>query len=77
MGQLHPVRARVVRVHGFSGHADRDGLFRWLSNIKQPPKTIFLVHGETNSATSFAEYLKQKTNWNVQIPNYLDQAILH
>jgi len=77
MGQFYPVRARVVRVHGFSGHADRDGLFRWLSNIKQPPKTIFLVHGETDSTTSFAEYLKQKTNWNVQIPNYLDQIILH
>ena len=30
LGQTYPVRARVARIDGFSGHADRDELLRWL-----------------------------------------------
>jgi len=31
LGQQYPVRAKIVQMHGFSSHADREELVRWLS----------------------------------------------
>ncbi|HEX29918.1 TPA: MBL fold metallo-hydrolase, partial [Candidatus Poribacteria bacterium] len=54
LGRIHPVRARIVQINGFSGHADRDELFRWLSGLKGKPRHLFVTHGEPESAHSFA-----------------------
>ena len=76
MGQMTPVRANIVRAHGFSGHADRDELLAWLTNIKNPPKNIFVVHGEENSAQQFAKHINEKTGWPTTVPDYQDQVTL-
>jgi metallo-beta-lactamase family protein len=76
LGQKYPVKANVVRIHGFSAHADRDELFDWLSKLKKPPKKLFVVHGESESAQSFADYVREKTDWDVTVPAYQDEAIL-
>jgi len=70
LGQLYPVKAKIVRVHGFSGHADRKELLEWGKNLKQPPRKIFLVHGEKESAKNFCQYLIDNTGWNVMVPEY-------
>jgi len=75
-GQEYPVKARVVEITGFSAHADRDELFQWLSVIKKPPRKLFVVHGEPESAQHFAAFLRQKTGWDVTVPAYQDQFIL-
>jgi metallo-beta-lactamase family protein len=36
LGQTYPVRARIEKILGFSAHADRKGLFRWL--MLAPPR---------------------------------------
>ena len=66
-GQDIPVRAAVESVPGLSGHADRSGLLRWLRDLK-PPKGVFLVHGEVESAEAFASLLRAERNWTVHIP---------
>jgi len=76
LGQKHRVKADIVRVHGFSGHADRDELYRWLSNIKKPPRKVFVVHGEENSARQFGDFIREKTGWDVCVPKYMDEVAL-
>jgi metallo-beta-lactamase family protein len=74
LGQMYPVKAKIVQVHGFSGHADRKELLEWIKNLKQPPRKIFLVHGEKESAENFRQYLTDNTGWDVMVPEY-QQAV--
>jgi metallo-beta-lactamase family protein len=76
LGQMHPVRARIEKIDGFSAHADRDGLLAWLSDIRVPPRRVFVTHGEEKAATSFANLLKEKTGWTVEVPEYKDTVEL-
>jgi len=76
LGQEYPVIARIARINGFSAHADKEELFEWLSELKSPPKKVFVVHGESESANKFGEYIREKTGWEVVVPAYQDEAIL-
>ena len=76
LGQMHPVRAHIEKIDGFSAHADRDGLLAWLSDIRVPPRCVFVTHGEEKAATSFANLLKEKTGWMVEVPEYKDTVDL-
>ncbi|MEA1958479.1 MAG: MBL fold metallo-hydrolase [Chloroflexota bacterium] len=76
LGQKHPVRARVAQIQGFSAHADRDELFRWISALKNPPRGVFVVHGEEESSKKFAGFLTDNLGWNVSVPEYRDEVIL-
>jgi metallo-beta-lactamase family protein len=75
-GQKYPVKARVVQIQGFSAHADRDELLQWLSGLKRPPRKLFVVHGEPESAQHFADFIRAKTGWNVTVPAYQDEVLL-
>jgi metallo-beta-lactamase family protein len=76
LGQKHRVRARVAQINGFSAHADRDELFRWLSALQKPPTHLFIVHGEAEASFQFAEYLRERTGWEISVPEYQDTVIL-
>jgi metallo-beta-lactamase family protein len=76
LGQEYPVRARIARINGFSGHADRDELLRWLSGLKTPPKRLFVVHGEPETAHEFADLIKERFNWEVSVPKFKEEVIL-
>ncbi len=70
LGQHYPVRARIAQIHGFSSHADRNELFRWLSELKKTPRRVFIVHGELKAAQQFGIFLRGKTGWNISVPEY-------
>jgi metallo-beta-lactamase family protein len=72
LGQTYPVKARIVQVHGFSAHADKQELLAWLQAVERPPKKVFVVHGEPDSALHFVDFLKEKTGWDVMAPAYQD-----
>jgi len=76
LGKTHPVRARIVQIEGFSAHSDREGLLAWLSDIRKPPRCVFVTHGEEKTATSFAQFLGSQTGWQTQVPNYRDTVEL-
>jgi len=76
LGQDYPVNARIARINGFSAHADKEELFEWLSELKRPPRKLFVVHGESESANAFGEYIREKTGWDVIVPAYQDEAVL-
>ena len=76
LGQMHAVKAHIEKIDGFSAHADRDGLLAWLSDIRIPPRCVFVTHGEEKAATSFAKLLSEKTGWTVKVPRYKDSVNL-
>ena len=76
LGQEYPVKARVERINGFSAHADKEELLEWLSGLKRPPRKVFVVHGESESAQHFGEFLRRETGWKVDVPAYRDEIIL-
>jgi metallo-beta-lactamase family protein len=69
-GQHYPVRAKIEQIHGFSAHAHKDELLKWLSRLSAEPKLVFLTHGEAHAADSFKKFLKEKTGYNVTVPSY-------
>jgi len=77
LGQKYPVKARIAQINGFSAHADRDELFRWLSGLKRPPLHLFVTHGEPEVAQYFADFMKERTGWEISVPKYQDEVILN
>ncbi|MCA9265951.1 MAG: MBL fold metallo-hydrolase [Planctomycetales bacterium] len=70
-GRSYEVRAEVTQIYGFSGHADRPALLRWVDSFDTPPKQLFLTHGDEDSAESLAlEIRNRNRDWNVLIPQY-------
>ena len=51
------VNARIARMRGISGHADREGLVRWVTHINPKPTHVFVVHGEDTVTDTFASLL--------------------
>lgn len=76
LGQQHIVRARIAQIQGFSAHADRDELFRWLSGLKRAPKHLFVTHGEPLVAERFGDLLREKTGWEISVPHYGTEVVL-
>jgi metallo-beta-lactamase family protein len=77
LGTNYPVKARVVQIPGFSAHADREELLRWLSSLPKPPRKLFVVHGEAESAQRFAEYVRAQTGWDVIVPEFREEVVLN
>ncbi|MHC4110688.1 MAG: MBL fold metallo-hydrolase RNA specificity domain-containing protein [Planctomycetota bacterium] len=76
LGVKRSIKAKIVRIHGFSAHADRNELLDWLKEMESPPRGIFVVHGETESAHSFGNFVRKQTGWQVSVPEYKDEIIL-
>jgi metallo-beta-lactamase family protein len=56
-----PLRARVEVLNGYSAHADRGELRRWLTAVRGASTRalpVHLVHGEPNAQDAFAEVLR-------------------
>ena len=76
-GQNFPVKARIERIHGFSGHADQNELLRFIEKFKTPPKQTFIVHGEKDTAQVFKKFLKDKKGWDCTVPKYKETITLN
>lgn len=71
-GEEVPVRASIHTIGGLSAHADQAGLLDWLKGFELPPKSVFVVHGEPESSSVFAECIRDELGWkNVIIPERL------
>lgn len=68
-GDPYKVKASVYVMDAFSGHADRSDLLEYIGRI-EGLKKIFLVHGEKDQLSAFAEALKENGYDDVFIPKY-------
>lgn len=76
-GEEYDVNARIARISGFSAHADRDELMRWLGTITTRPRRVFVIHGEPAAAEAFAEHVRTAKKWDVTVPEYQDTVTLN
>lgn len=76
LGQTYSVGARIEKINGFSAHADREELLRWVSGFKKPPEKIFIIHSEKEISGEFASTLREKMKTDVTVPEYLQEYIL-
>lgn len=67
-GETVAVRAKIERIAGLSGHADKDGLLHWLSGFAKKPQRVFVVHGEDGVCNEFAECLEKEHGFSVYAP---------
>ncbi len=62
------VRAEVVQIHGFSGHADQRELLEWLSPQARDAQRLCLVHGEEDQAELLADKARDLGFSEVLVP---------
>lgn len=72
-GQGYEIRAKVMTVEGYSGHADQAGLVRFASQGAQPASHVVLVHGEQAAKKTLgkaieAQFKQQGYTVTVSVP---------
>ena len=62
------VQAEIGFLPGKSGHADRDGLVRWITSFDPKPAMVFVNHGDDAVMKSYANLLTDEYGFNVAAP---------
>ena len=44
--------------------------------VKEPPRKVFITHGEESQATAFQKFLTDKTGWTCVVPEYEQEVVL-
>ncbi|MFJ4343840.1 MBL fold metallo-hydrolase RNA specificity domain-containing protein [Pseudomonas sp. NPDC089401] len=56
-GRMYEIRAKVLSMGGYSGHADQAGLVNFVEGIPFAPEKIILVHGEPRAKVALKQAL--------------------
>jgi metallo-beta-lactamase family protein len=75
-GAYVPVRAEVQNLDILSGHADSNELMDWLSGFTQPPRRVFITHGEPAAADALRRRIAEDYGWPCDVPDYRDEVDL-
>ncbi|MBQ7678631.1 MAG: MBL fold metallo-hydrolase [Butyrivibrio sp.] len=67
-GETVDVHAEIAQLVGLSGHADKQGLLDWVMAFEEPPKQVFVVHGEDSVCEGFAECLRTEHGLQAMAP---------
>lgn len=67
-GEEIEVKAEIGVLEGISGHADRDGLTRWIQSFPRKPKLVFVNHGEDNCCRAFTRMLNDELGLKAVAP---------
>ena len=69
-GEEIAVAARIEYIEGFSGHADQTWLLNFVNSFTNPPKHIFLVHGEPEGQEELKNKIETDCKLPVTIPDF-------
>ena len=67
-GETITVNANIRRLNGVSGHADRNGLLRWLGAYEKKPERVYVVHGDEEVSEMFTEHIRDVLGHNAYAP---------
>ncbi len=67
-GEEIDISAEVTVLPGVSGHADINGLIKWVNEFEEKPQRVFICHGEDSVADSFAAKLKSEYGLETYAP---------
>jgi metallo-beta-lactamase family protein len=76
LGEERDVAAEIIKIDGYSAHAGRDELQRWVRNIGGPIKRAFCVHGEPESLAAMKKLLEAEGVEDVVIPSHGERFTL-
>jgi metallo-beta-lactamase family protein len=71
-----PVKAEIIPLHQFSGHAGRSELLRWMSGLPEAPRQTYLVHGEPEAARALQASIREQFKWKVDVAAYQQEVKL-
>lgn len=67
-GEEIEICAEIATLAGVSGHADINGLIKWVNSFEEKPTRVFICHGEDSVADSFASRLAGEYGFNTFAP---------
>ena len=67
LNKEYPLKAQVAKIGGFSAHADKNEMLRFLKQSNLEIKRIAVVHGEEEQSIAFADLLQRK-GYNAMVP---------
>jgi len=67
-GETIEVKAKIAQLDGFSGHADKEGLIRWIQAFHNKPEKVFVVHGEDSVCDEFVYTLRSTCGLDAWAP---------
>jgi metallo-beta-lactamase family protein len=76
LGEEVTVKAQIFNLEGFSAHADQSQLLNWIGSFTVKPRNVFIVHGEQDASTTFAQLLQERCGIEAYIPRYGDAAVI-
>ena len=67
-GESIQISAEIRRLSGVSGHADKDGLIKWLTSFEKKPEQVFVTHGDDKVCDIFTEYISKELGYTAVAP---------
>jgi metallo-beta-lactamase family protein len=67
-GKQYPVLANILEIEALSAHGDQKDLINWLSDLKNKPTKVFLVHGENAPADELRIKITEKYHFDCTVP---------
>ena len=75
-GQDVPIRAEVVPMQSFSGHADADEILSWMGGASPAPRKVYVTHGEPDAADVLRARITHELGWHARVPEHLERVSL-
>jgi metallo-beta-lactamase family protein len=75
-GQDIHVGAEVAQLAAGSAHADAEEILAWLRTAPQPPRKVFVTHGEPDAADALRARIEHELGWPAHFPEYLERVEL-
>ncbi|PKP19019.1 MAG: MBL fold metallo-hydrolase [Bacteroidetes bacterium HGW-Bacteroidetes-23] len=69
-GKYFTVNAQIKNIQSLSAHADQKELLEWISEIKNIPEQVFLIHGEKIASDALRLKIKDCYHWQTHIPSF-------
>jgi metallo-beta-lactamase family protein len=70
-GRDVPIRAEVVSLASLSAHADADEIMAWMAAVSEPPRAVYVSHGEPTAADVLRARIKHELHWTAHVPEQL------
>lgn len=70
------VRAKIETIHGYSGHADRDGLMDFIGQSSEVLKKVFVIMGEPRASQFLAQRVHDFLGIEAVAPQERDSVII-
>ena len=71
-GEEIAINARIEYIEGYSGHADQEWLLNFLYSFHNPPKHVFLVHGEEEGQIELKNKIESTAGIKTTIPSFAE-----